>query len=456
MTLARTTAQTILFATAAIATACGGQSADPRPQWVVDISTDAPVPQLGDRLLVELLAPDGAPACAGCRRLFGMPGPEAWPLSFGVPDETSAEVRLRVRLFRADRSDVGGAPLDGLTIDALARLERRGTEVRRVALTLATTCAGLAADVVRSRTCDPTTSELVDVRPLGDKTGNAPLPGSFAPAFATPCSRAPGEGMVCVEGGVFVRGNSAAVLDDAEVVKAAPERLVRVGPFALDRTETTVREMRALVAAGKVAAPRMRSPESSACTYTEAPGDFEDYPLSCVSRRSAARACEARGLRLPTEAEWEFAAGDGAQERRYPWGADPSVCRFAILGRGRSFTEGAIDLSSICRARPDGPPLPWGPRPVTEGEDVTASGLRHMGGNLSEWVADQAGAYDGPCGAGPPLLVDPRCDEGELGLVLVRGGSWMLPPYRAQSVFRGTYRTDDGTPEVGFRCAESM
>jgi formylglycine-generating enzyme required for sulfatase activity len=262
--------------------------------------------------------------------------------------------------------------------------------------------------------------------------------------------------MVCIEGAVFVRGDTTSVIDDRQVVKAAPERLVRVSPFALDRNETSVREMRALVEARKVEAPRSRSADSPACTYTDAPGEFEDYPVSCVSRASAVRACAARGLRLPTEAEWELAAGDGAEERRYPWGADPDVCRYAVLARGRALTEGAIDLSTVCRTRPGAPPLPWGPRPIAEGDDVTASGLRHMSGNVSEWVADAAGAYAGPCSEGPPLLVDPRCDRGELGLVLVRGGNWMLPPYRAQTVLRGTYATDDGVPEVGFRCAESM
>lgn len=434
---------------------CGGEVAAARPQWVVDIHTDAPVPQLGDRLLVELLAADGSAACAGCRRLFGMSGPSAWPLSFGIPDDAGiAGVRLRVRLFRSDHSDAGAGPAGGVPIDVLASLPSTGGGVRRLELTLFTACAGVSADLKSSLTCDPATGALV-ARTLEDAVPGAPLPGSFAPAQPVPCSRTPRDGMVCVEGGLFVRGSDMLPLGSSSEIASSPERLVRLSPFALDRAEMTVRAMRALVEAGVVETPGQRSASSPACTYTAAPDAFEEFPVNCVSRPRAIAACQAQGKRLPTEAEWEFAAGDRDQKSRYPWGADPDVCHYAIVGRGRVLGEGPADPSDLCRQTANA--LPWGPRPESENEgDVTALGIRHLGGNVSEWVADAAEAYDGPCSAGPPVLVDPRCDDAQSDVYVARGGSWALLPFFAQVSFRSTYRKDLSPYEVGFRCAESL
>jgi len=434
---------------------CGGATADARAQWVIEVSTDAPVPQLGDRLLVELVAPDGTTPCPGCRRLFGMSGPSAWPLSFGVPDPSGAELRLRVRLFRADHSDVGGAPTGALAIDAIGALPATAGGVRRVSVMLYAICTGVAADPIHSLTCDPQTGALV-ARPLDDTVKSALVPGSFTLAQATPCAHAPREGMACIEGGLFARGDSVRVIDEEITTQAIPERLVRLSPFALDRDELTVGVMRALVAAGRVERPRIRSGSSPACTYTEQAGELEEHPVNCITRDAAKRACAARGLRLPTEAEWEFAAGDRDRENRYPWGADPDPCRYAIVGRGRTDGEGALDPSSVCRAVPGAAPLAWGPRPERESDDTTALGLRHMGGNVSEWVADEVASYGGHCSDGPRVLVDPRCDVAEERGVLVRGGSWSAQPFFAETTHRGMYGDDIDSPFVGVRCAESL
>ena len=130
-----------------------------------------------------------------------------------------------------------------------------------------------------------------------------------------------------------MRGSSIFALDDTTLLSPVPERLVRVSPFALDRNEMTVREMRTLVTGGLVARPFARGLGRPACTWTDAPDQLEDFPVNCIAQSNAARACEARGARLPTEAEWEFAAGDRDEEKRYPWGADPDACRFACRRR---------------------------------------------------------------------------------------------------------------------------
>lgn len=431
--------------------ACGGRVGEARPQWIVHVHTDAPVPQLGDRLLVEILGADGASACSGCRRLLGVPGPAAWPLSFGIPDEGARDLRLRVRLFRADHSDAGGAPVGGLPIDVVGALPPTGGSVRHVHVVMWTACAGVAADVGRMLSCDPQRDDLAPAV-LDEDGSRAPAAGSSPLARAAPCTRpAPGE-MVCVEGGLFVRGNSMLVFDAESEARPTPERLVRVSPFFLDRNETTVREIRALVAKGLLPPVRNTSTENPACTFTSEPGAFEDFPVNCISRELAEKSCVARGKRLPTEAEWEYAAGNRGDETTYPWGGDADVCRFAVVGRGR--VEAAE--TAVCRTRPDAEPLPWGPRPVSEGDDVTALGVRHLAGNLSEWVADAFAPYDESCPAGRRVLEDPRCDAGLPDRYLVRGGSWPFQPLSARIFNRGVYRSPAANIETGVRCAQSM
>lgn len=461
MTSVRALARACSIVAGAGIVACGG-SVDPRAQWLVVMHTDAPVPLVGDRLLVEVLDVDGKSACSGCRRLLGVADASLWPVSFGIPDVAERTVRLRVRLFRSDHSDVGGAPIGGLPIDVLATLPPTGGGIRRVAVTLSTACAGVASDIERGLTCDPSTDTLAAKTLEDGDTAGAPTPGSFPAARTTPCTRAPRDGMICVDGGLFIRGGSDSFTNEVDTaLRAGPERLVRLSPFALDRTEVTVAAMRAIVAKSSSVRPTPRSLVNTGCTYTEAPSENEALPVNCLEYDQAAAACAARGLRLPTEAEWEFAAKGRDRENRFPWGNDPDGCRHAVIARGRAIGENPFgDEATNCRKVPDGPPLPWGPRPVEEGDDVNVLGIRNLGGNVNEFVADAAGAYDGPCGAGPRILVDPRCDVVNPFIDLTRGGYWTAAPALARTYLRNSSRkkgTGPGTSsETGFRCAESL
>ena len=354
-------------------------------------------------------------------------------------------------------SFVSGIGYVALTVDAVGLLPDTHDDVRRVSLSLLAACAGVAADVAGARSCDPGSGTLVPRTLDDERTAALPTPGSFASAQTAPCPRAAPDGMVCIEGGLFARGSATFELDETSPSRSVPERLVRLSPFAIDRTEMTVRAMRDLVRKTGIDRPVERSAEAPLCTYTLEPGDFEDYPVNCINRTRAAAACEARGGRLPTEAEWEFAAGDRDQEKRYPWGADPDACSHAIIGRARFPNEGddVAGSSTACRGSLAGG-APFGPRPVTEGDDVNALGLRHMAGNVGEWMADQFAPYDGHCSEGPTVLVDPRCDRAEQSVFLTRGGAWNQRPYQAQTTYRSTYDGDKAVVQLGFRCAQSL
>src|SRR5262245_47584447 len=108
---------------AAVLTGCGGAVGTPRPQWRVEVTTDASIPQIGDRLLLEVLHDEGQLACAECRRQFGVLGAEQWDFSFGVvPPDPEARFRVRARLYRSSRSGPDGLPEGSSLIDAVGLL----------------------------------------------------------------------------------------------------------------------------------------------------------------------------------------------------------------------------------------------------------------------------------------------------------------------------------------------
>ena len=79
---------------------CSG-STPARDQWLVEVSSDAPTPLVGDRLLIEALDQDGTPLCDSCRRQFGVSSNDTWPVSFGIAaDGTSGDPLVRVHKTR--------------------------------------------------------------------------------------------------------------------------------------------------------------------------------------------------------------------------------------------------------------------------------------------------------------------------------------------------------------------
>ena len=432
------------------ATGCDPEVLDARPQWLVSIGTDAPVPQLGDRVLVEILRDDGAVACAGCRRQIGLeleePG-AGLPLSFGIVAEDAAvAARLRVRLYRSGSSGADGLPPQRLVIDATGRLPP-ATGITEVAMPLFTACFDVAADVAGQATCDPATGALAPEPVLG--AGAVPATGSWPEAAPAPCPSAPPEGMACVEGGVFLLGGAG--FEDGALT--TPERLARISPFALDVFEVTVDDVKALVDA----LPRTPLPATGegtaheSCTWP----DGGAMPVNCIDQELAMQICAARGLRLPTEAEWELAAGQGPAETPFPWGHDDQdLCARAVLGRGHSLGNSTGEDSS-CRTGGE----PVGPVAGGSPEDVGAIGVRNLGGNVAEWVDGVLAPYDDPCWGEGVRLVDPVCrDAAELPAV--RGGSWLDSPFTARVVTRRAWTSIDteGKEDIaaGVRCAKSF
>ena len=137
-----------------------------------------------------------------------------------------------------------------------------------------------------------------------------------------------------------------------------------------------------------------------------------------VSWHGADGYCNAQHKRLPTEAEWAFAAR-GTDAREYAWGSKPPACDSLVYGR----------LPSLPCAR-----HPSGPIDVaTIVGDVTPQGVVGMGGNVREWVADRFTSAN---------------------TRVIRGCGWWELPFMCRAARRGFDNPEWVDAAVGFRCAK--
>lgn len=246
--------------------------------------------------------------------------------------------------------------------------------------------------------------------------------------------------LVPLPGGAFLMGTDSAegFAEDGE----GPARRVRVAPFALAETTVTNAQFRAFVRATQyvtqaeeagssfvfwlqLPAPLREAarrtapglpwwvPVEGACWQRPfGPGstilDRLDHPVVQVSWHDAQAYCDWAGLRLPSEAQWEFAARGGLEGARYPWGDE-------LVEEGRGVCQ-------IWRGRfPDQPAEGWVPGPVAAASFApNGHGLRQMAGNVWEWCADWfSPRYHLETSADDPLQAKPS------GRRALRGGSFL-------------------------------
>jgi formylglycine-generating enzyme required for sulfatase activity len=225
-------------------------------------------------------------------------------------------------------------------------------------------------------------------------------------------------------GGTFVMGDENGENDER------PEHEVRVPPFAIDIYEATAAEYDSCVAR-KACSPAHY--EDGKCLMWSAGGiarvtvppqyRLSTLPVVCVTWQQAREYCSFRNKRLPTEAEWEYAAAAGAATA-YSWGNQrPDESRCARVSHRRPLKGGGFAPNGF--------------------------GLYDMTGNVWEWTADryQTDYYsenvsDNP--QGPPV--------GRYRVI--RGGGWYSEAKQLRLRNRQWFVPEYGEVSIGFRCVK--
>lgn len=171
----------------------------------------------------------------------------------------------------------------------------------------------------------------------------------------------------------------------------------------------------------------------------------DDHPVVQVAYPDAAAYAAWAGRRLPTEAEWEYAARAGA-ESTYTWGAEPTVDGALMAntwqGRFPYRNDGALGWTGTS---------PVGTFPAN------GFGLVDMIGNVWEWTTTQFSAHHRPeqknaC-CPPPADPDPSVNQ------TLKGGSHLCAPeycHRYRPAARSPQSQDSSTTHIGFRCVVSL
>jgi sulfatase modifying factor 1 len=146
------------------------------------------------------------------------------------------------------------------------------------------------------------------------------------------------------------------------------------------------------------------------------PAGEGELPVTFITWHAASAFCESAGKRLPAEAEWEFAAGRGA-DAEFPWGDE---------------------LPDATKANWSGANVG---KPSRAGTFPPAHGLSDMAGNVWEFVADAwKDSYVDGAKASP-------------GRRVIRGGSFGGSPVNLRVRYRDSHPELGAGPHVGFRCA---
>jgi formylglycine-generating enzyme required for sulfatase activity len=306
----------------------------------------------------------------------------------------------------------------------------------------------------------PTPTPSASASASGAPSGSAsssPSAAALLPAGACPA------GMVKIPGGDFYQGSD----DNTALANEKPPHPVHLDGYCLDETEVTVSAYRKCSDAGRclVASktndwPGITDAENKMfdplCNAAFQPPDggmnsHGEHPINCVTWDQARSFCEWREGRLPTEAEWEFAAR-GSTGRIYPWGDDPpNSTRLNACGKECASWEGANKLN-VAMMYPEDDHWPATAPVKSFPEGKTNFGNYDMVGNVWEWTADWYAPYSKGMGTTPRVTNPKGPDSGTERVI--RGGAFNASsPAWVRPAFRYYDTPEKKSYGIGFRCA---
>lgn len=262
------------------------------------------------------------------------------------------------------------------------------------------------------------------------------------------------KGMARIPGGTFAMGTDPSAVPDllnrfnvkrAEIfADETPRHTVKIDPFYLDKSEVTNSQFKKFIDKHpqwqklSITANLHNGKYLQDWTGNDYPIGKAGFPVVFVSWYAAVAYCQSQGKRLPTEAEWEFAARGGLTDKAFPWGdelPDKTRANYGASGFGAAITTGSY------------PPNGYG--------------LYDMAGNVWEYLADEWTKYP----VTGETLINPvaggdRFDRGDSYLNVktrrvIRGGSWGGSPINLRVTYRDSHPVDGAGGHVGFRCAMS-
>lgn len=223
--------------------------------------------------------------------------------------------------------------------------------------------------------------------------------------------------LILIPAGSFLMGSDEFDLE-------GPERTVELAAFEIDRYPVTVAQYRAFTVATGRAWP---DDFPSDARLAEDP-TLLVHPVERVSWHDAQAYAAWAGLRLPSETEWERASR-GTDGRRWPWGDRFDEARAVVWDNAKALGVTTVPVDQF----------PGG---------ESADGVRHLAGNVEEWVADVLLPYPGSTHVSPSAAGACR---------VLRGGSWFYTNEYARGSFRRgalpEFTGYAGAGGPGFRCA---
>jgi sulfatase modifying factor 1 len=254
--------------------------------------------------------------------------------------------------------------------------------------------------------------------------------------------------MVTIKGGTFNMGSNSGLPNEM------PAHEVKVADFRLDKYPVTVAEFARFVKATSYLTDAERFGDAGVYNFQTQNWELkrganwrkpfgpdgeaaqDDYPVTQVSWNDAQAYCKWAKKRLPTEAEWEYAARNaGKTNTLYSWGNE-----LIVDGKFKANVWQGVDINEI------------------QGEDgfkftspvgyfgVNQLGIADMGGNVWNWCEDTFAMYPGN---NEHYTVDPNSK-------VMRGGSFFFDPALGKSftvTFRAPNTAETSLFNIGFRCA---